>query len=361
MDGEAEKLLTQWVSIYDEFEAAYRTVYVENVEKKKRKAHVDYAHNERTNNHINSAVLHEPQAKWCIVLCLDAMISTALTENVNDQTSVAVARRTFNQHEALRNCIFNADANNPKPKRQTPSMIDYAAVYASMTLPGLYMPQPGYYLPCPSMYPPAPVFTSGGNSSDGHLLSPVGIPSIVPLSQPVLPGDLSFSQTIHIFIPLPHHLHLHPSALKPAVGSTQDHFRHVSTGSSSNSALGILKQRIVAAAAVATSAPQNPTAAAAVVSSSGSSSSSSSAGNTRKRALDMEAPRTPIAVSTAPPPPLMPTEVVPDWVPAPWQPMPGHPHPFAGLPLSLFPGMPPPAPLHMGHGAMVPKVTLPSF
>ena len=191
MEGEAEKLLQHWVSIYEEFETAYRTVYVENVEKKKRKAHVDYAHHEASNNHVNAAVLHEPQAKWCIVLCLDAMISTALTENVNDQTSVAVARRTFNQHEALRNSIFNTDVNNPKPKRQSPVIIDYTAVYASMALPGLYMPQPGYYLPCPSMYPPVPVFASGGSSSssDGSLL-PLGIPSIVPLAQPVLPGDL---------------------------------------------------------------------------------------------------------------------------------------------------------------------------
>lgn len=196
MEGEAEtKLLNHWVSIYEEFESAYRTVYVENVEKKKRKAHVDYAHHEPNNNHVNAAVLHEPQAKWCIVLCLDAMLSTALTENVNDQTSVAVARRTFNQHEALRNCIFNTNADEPKPKRQVPVVIDYAVVYASMALPGLYMPQPGYYLPCPSMYPPAPVFASGGqggasSSSDG-LLPSLGLSSHVPLSQPVLPGDLT--------------------------------------------------------------------------------------------------------------------------------------------------------------------------
>jgi len=211
MEGEAENLLKHWVAIYEEFEEAYRTIYVENVEKKKRKAHVDYAHHEANNNHVNAAVLHEPQAKWCIVLCLDAMISTALAENVNDQTSNHVARRTFNQHEALRNSIFNTDVNNPKPKRQAPVNIDYAAVYASMSLPGLYMPQPGYYLPCPSMYPPAPFFASGASSSSSSSSSssdglplPLGIPSHAPLSQPILPaGDLPLLST---------HSYMYPSA-----------------------------------------------------------------------------------------------------------------------------------------------------
>ena len=64
-----------------------------------------------------------------------------------------------------------------------------------------------------------------------------------------------------------------------------------------------------------------------------------------------------VAVAAEPPLPLMPTDTAPDWLPPPWQPMPGHPHPFAGLPQSMFPGVPPPGPLHMGHGAAAPKVT----
>ena len=190
MDGEAEtKLLNHWVLIYEEFERTYHAVYVENIEKKKKKAHVDFAHTEPINNHLNAAVLHEPQAKWCIVLCLDAMLSTALAENVNDQTSVAVGRRTFNQHEVLRTSIFNTNADVPKPKRGAAAVIDYGVVYGNVALPGLYMPQPGYYLPCPSVYPPA---SSGGHegvgSSDGPL-PPLSFPSIAPQSHPILPGD----------------------------------------------------------------------------------------------------------------------------------------------------------------------------
>ena len=151
MDDEAEsKLLNHWVQIYEEFESAYRQIYVENVEKKKKKAHVDFAHNEPLNNHLNAAVLHEPQAKWCIVLCLDAMLSTALAVNVNDQTSVAAGRRTFNQHQALRTSILH-----PKPIRPaTPPVLEDVTLYDSMVLPGLYCPQPGYYVPCPSKNPP---------------------------------------------------------------------------------------------------------------------------------------------------------------------------------------------------------------
>ena len=376
MDAETETtLLKNWVSIYEEFELSYRGVYVEILDGKKKKAHVDYAHHEPTNNHVNSAVLHEPQAKWCIILCLDAMLSTALTQNVNDQNGV-FERRTFNQHEVLRMCIFQ-----PKPKRQAPPVVNYAVEYASMALPGLYCPQPGYYLPC---HVSASNLVSsdgpGSNSSSEENPPSLGFPSLVPPYHPVVPGDLPFSQPVRIFVPPPHHRYpsvssLHPSSLNPITGSAQDHFRQASVGSSSNSALAVLKQHIVAAAStVATGAPQNPVQTATTSSSSTSSSSSSflsdknkdssrsssGTGGTRKRTLETEPPppaAAAVAVSAAPPLPLMPTATVPDWVPAPWQPMPGHPHPFAGLPLTNFPGMPLPPPVHMGQGAAIPKVT----
>ena len=208
MEDDAEtKLLKQWVSIYEEFELLYRTVFVKNVEKKKLKGHIDYAHNESSNNHVNAAVIHEPQAKWCIIFCLDAMISTVLTVNVNDQTTMAV-RRTFNQHEVLRNCIFQ-----PIPKRE-PSPVENDVDYATLILPGLYCPQPGYYLPCPTNIPPrlylSASFFEANEDDDQESIggSEENVPSVavqplVPLYHPVVPaGDGILSTIVHIFSPI---------------------------------------------------------------------------------------------------------------------------------------------------------------
>ena len=384
MDEETEtRLLDHWVSMYQAFEYAYRAVYVENAVQKKNKAHVDNAHTEPKNTHVNT-VLHQPAAKWCIVLCLDAMVSTALTDDVNDQNAASkwkkhMRNRIFNQHEVFRTCVFQ-----PKPKHQAPPKIEYKVAYASLSLPGLYCPQPGYYLPCPLDISASNLVTSDGqqcnNSSEENLAS-LGFPSSEQTYHPVLPGDfLTFSRPAHICISLLHPRYPFvtsstPPAMNPTKRSAQDHFRQASVGSGSNSALAVLKQHIVAAAAVATGAPLNPASTAATSSSASSSSSSlssdknnestsrssSSTGGTRKRTLETDAPLSVVTVAAfvavVPPLPLMPTATVPDWVPAPWQPMPGHPHPFAGLPLTLFPGMPPPAPLHMGHGVAAPKVS----
>ena len=394
MNNEEEtKVLERWVQIYAQFERLFQALYVEKSDcgPKKRKAHIDNATVERINSHN---VLHEPMLKWCIILFLDATVSSTDTTENAFMFQRSVARRHFNQHEVLLSCILDdklKETKQPEIPASVAVEIPKEITYENLPLAGLYMPKPYHYPPHPSFYESTMHGTSyGGSSSSGSSSSSsMEHPGLcLPPSMGLMSQNLS-QQMLMMMMMMPTsnqaaNIHAGMQQFSQNLASlpfsqqmmmpTSNQPDNIHAGmqqfSQSLASLPFSQQMIMPTL----SQPDNINAGMQQSSGKegscgGSSSGSSGASGSRKRPMDAM-----MAVDSMPPPlnvhssslPSMPlpmpaphpmpaagasaiptTDMHAPWLPAPWQPMPGHPHPFAGLPLTMFTGyfsdIPPPA------------------
>lgn len=90
-------LLESWTKIVEKFEEKYTQIYIQSDMKKK--AHLDCIEE-------GSNLIHEPKAKWCHVLLLDALVHSAHNYIFSALVESSVRRRKFNQHLELRNSIL---------------------------------------------------------------------------------------------------------------------------------------------------------------------------------------------------------------------------------------------------------------
>ena len=94
---EKSKLLEIWNRVVERFEDKYTQIYIQSDMKKK--AHLDCIDE-------GSNLIHEPKAKWCHVLLLDALVHSAHNYVFSALVESSVRRRKFNQHLELRNSIL---------------------------------------------------------------------------------------------------------------------------------------------------------------------------------------------------------------------------------------------------------------
>jgi hypothetical protein len=90
-------LFEMWNRIVEKFEEKYTQIYIQSDMKKK--AHLDCIEE-------GSNLIHEPKAKWCHVLLLDALVHSAHNYVFSALVESSVRRRKFNQHLELRNSIL---------------------------------------------------------------------------------------------------------------------------------------------------------------------------------------------------------------------------------------------------------------
>ena len=91
-------ILEGWNKIVEKFEEKYTQIYIQSDMKKK--AHLDCIEE-------GSNLIHEPKAKWCHVLLLDALVHSAHNYTFSALVESSVRRRKFNQHLELRNSILD--------------------------------------------------------------------------------------------------------------------------------------------------------------------------------------------------------------------------------------------------------------
>ena len=93
-----------WGKIVQKFEEKYTQIYIQSDMKKK--AHLDCIEE-------GSNLIHEPKAKWCHVLLLDALVHSAHDYTFSALVESSVRRRKFNQHLELRNSILEVYGKTP--------------------------------------------------------------------------------------------------------------------------------------------------------------------------------------------------------------------------------------------------------
>ena len=103
-----------WSEIVQKFEEKYTQIYIQSDMKKK--AHLDCIEE-------GSNLIHEPKAKWCHVLLLDALVHSAHDYTFSALVESSVRRRKFNQHLELRNSILEVYGKTPHSLTPTPGGI----------------------------------------------------------------------------------------------------------------------------------------------------------------------------------------------------------------------------------------------
>lgn len=113
--------LETWNRIVEKFEEKYTQIYIQSDMKKK--AHLDCIEE-------GSNLIHEPKAKWCHVLLLDALVHSAHNYVFSALVESSVRRRKFNQHLELRNSILEVYGK---------STTENASIYAGSVSPEAFV------------------------------------------------------------------------------------------------------------------------------------------------------------------------------------------------------------------------------